>query len=173
MPTLLAWLGVALGALIGMAAAMTLVGACLPHQHVASRTRTVAAGPVAVWAAVADFPGQTTWRRDLLAVERRPDSGGDEVWRERSGRHALTFRTAEASPPGRLVRAIDDEHGPFRGRWEFAIEPGPAEGQSRVALTEVGEVANPFFRFINRFVIGQATTLEGYLADLDRKLAGR
>jgi hypothetical protein len=35
-----------------------------------------------------------------------------------------------------------------------------------VRITEEGEVYNPVFRFISRFVIGQTRTIETYLRDL-------
>ncbi len=169
MTTALAWFVVALGALVGMVVAMTLVGYCLPRRHVASRSLALLIDPEQVWKTLIDYPGQMSWRRGLTAVERRPDSDGAEVWLESFGRNAVDFRTAEATPPSLLVRRIDDEVGPFRGRWEFSLEPGPALKGCRVTLPEHGEVDNPFFRFVTRFVIGPATTLEGFLKDLAAK----
>ena len=169
MTTALAWTTVALGGLGGLVAVMTLVGWTLPRRHVAARTLGLPVTPAVAWQTLADFPGQMTWRRGLAAVDRLPDPGEGEVWRERHGRHVVAFRTAEATPPSRLVRRVADEQGPFRGTWEFAGQPAAGPATCRVTLTERGEVANPFLRFVNRFVIGQATTLEGYLRDLAAK----
>ena len=171
MTTALVWFAVALGALVGMVVAMTLVGYGLPRQHVVTRTRTLPVDPPTAWAALVDFPGQVAWRRGLTAIDRLPDADGAEVWREQSGRRAVAFRTVIADPPTRLVRQVDNQRGPFRGRWEFAVEPGPGPGRCRVTLTEFGEVANPLFRYLTRFMIGQATSVERYLADLERKFA--
>ncbi len=172
MTTALAWLAVLLGGLVGAVAAMTLVGWALPRQHTASLTVLLPVPAATVWASLVDPPGQVTWRRDLIAVDRLPSVNDAEVWRERSGRHSLTFRTLESRPTTHLVRQIDDDHGRFRGRWEFQLETVISPGNSRLTVTEHGEVDPPFFRFVNRFVIGRATTLQRFLGDLARKFGG-
>ena len=40
---------------------------------------------------------------------------------------------------------------------------------TRVSITERGEVYNPIFRFLSRFVFGHTGTMETYLRDLARK----
>ena len=40
-----------------------------------------------------------------------------------------------------------------------------------VTIVERGEVSNPVFRFVSRFVMGHARTIEDYLNDLARKFA--
>lgn len=39
----------------------------------------------------------------------------------------------------------------------------PENGKTLVRITEDGEVYNPFFRFMSRFVLGQTATLDAYL----------
>ena len=170
--TALAWLGVASGAAAGAVAAMFLVGCFLPRQHVVARTLLLPVPAATVWATLVDFPGQPAWRPGLVAVDRLPDSGGVETWRERSGRHAVTFRVVEATPPGHLVRQVAADDGPFAGRWEFEIEPVVSPASSRVTLIERGAIGNPLLRFANRFVLGQATGVESYLNDLARRFGG-
>ena len=167
--TALAWLAVAIGAAAGAVLTMTLLGCLLSRQHVASRTILLPVPAATVWAALVDHPGQAAWRRGPLRVYRLPDRAGAEVWREHSGRHAVTFRTVAAEPTARLVRAIDDERSPFQGSWEFRLEPVISPANSRLTLIERGEVAAPLLRFVNRFVMGQATTVQNYLVDLAHK----
>jgi len=46
-----------------------------------------------------------------------------------------------------------------------------AEGSGAVvSVTEHGEVLNPAFRTIQTFALGQASSIEGYLRDLARRL---
>jgi len=40
-----------------------------------------------------------------------------------------------------------------------------------VAITEDGEVYNPFFRFMSRFVFGHAATLDEFVKNLDTRAA--
>jgi hypothetical protein len=70
-------------------------------------------------------------------------------------------------PPRRMVTRIADPDLPFGGGWTFELEPadGPQGGTS-VRITEDGEVYNPVFRFVSRFVLGHTRSMERYLADL-------
>ena len=39
-----------------------------------------------------------------------------------------------------------------------------------LTVTEDGEVQNPLFRFVSRFIMGQTATIDQYLRALGRKL---
>jgi hypothetical protein len=41
-----------------------------------------------------------------------------------------------------------------------------------LTITENGEVYNPLFRFVSRFIIGQTATMDGYIKALNAKLGG-
>ena len=73
-------------------------------------------------------------------------------------------------PPRRLVTRIADEDLPFGGTWTYRLEPDG--GGTRVTITEDGEVYNPVFRFVSRFVMGHDATLRTYLDDLEAHMAG-
>jgi hypothetical protein len=70
-----------------------------------------------------------------------------------------------------VVSRIADRSLPFGGRWTFELSPAP--GGTLLRITEDGEVYNPIFRFVSRFVFGHDRTINGYLEDLERHLAGR
>jgi hypothetical protein len=74
-------------------------------------------------------------------------------------------------PPARLVTRIADKSLPFGGVWIFQVVP-TAEG-SRLNITENGEVYNPVFRFVSRFIFGYDRTLDAYLQDVSRKFGER
>jgi hypothetical protein len=66
--------------------------------------------------------------------------------------------------PKRLVGRITDTSLPFRGSWTYVLQ---SEGTgTRLSITENGEVYNPIFRFMSRFVFGHTATMERYLVDL-------
>jgi hypothetical protein len=79
----------------------------------------------------------------------------------------MTLEQVEASPPSKLVGRIADKNLPFGGTWTQVLTE--TEGSTTLAITEDGEVYNPIFRFMARFVFGYAATLEKYLRDLGRK----
>ena len=158
------WLIVPLAALAAAVLALIGFGLALPRKHVAARRVRLRHPPEEVWARIRDHAAEPGWRSKLDRVERLPDEGGRERWKEVSGRSALTFDTLEADAPRRLVRCIADEKLPFGGSW--TIEVTGEAGSSVVAVTEHGEVKHPLFRVISRFVIGHTRTIDGYLRDL-------
>ena len=141
------------------------VGLALPREHVAARRVRLRRPPEQVWMRIRDHAAEPGWRPQLDRVERLPDEGGRERWKEVQGRSSLTFETLEAVPPRKLVRRIADEKLPFGGSWTIEVGDDGAGG-SVAAVTEHGEVKHPLFRVINRFVIGHTRTIDGYLNDL-------
>jgi hypothetical protein len=70
-------------------------------------------------------------------------------------------------PPARFVTRIVDEGLPYGGTWAHALE---GEGNSiRVTITEYGEVYNPIFRFISKYIMGPNGTMDGYLTALAKR----
>ena len=51
--------------------------------------------------------------------------------------------------------------------WTYELTP--ADSGTLLTITESGEVYNPIFRFISRFVIGHTGTMEGVLRALGTK----
>lgn len=163
---------VVLAALIVGVLMILLTGVLLPEKHVATKTYHFDVDPERVWNLVTDFEGQTSWRPKLERVERLPSRNGHEVWREVEGRHRqLSFETVEFSPPRVLVRRIVDEGLPFGGSWTFEIVP--EAGGARLTITENGEVRNPLFRFVSRFLIGHTAGIETYARNLGQALINR
>ena len=90
-------------------------------------------------------------------------------WRERAGGDAIMFEVVESRPHERLEVRIADPDLPFGGTWTYELLPETVS--TRLRITERGEVYNPVFRFMSRFVFGHAATLDAYLADLRARLA--
>jgi uncharacterized protein YndB with AHSA1/START domain len=162
------WIMVGVGILAGVMLVICVIGSFQPRSHVVTRAITTRQPPDNVWQLITDFAAGPTWRQGIIAVERLPDHDGHAVWRETyKGNYKMTLETTEAAPPHRLVRTIADEKGPFRGRWEFDLSA--VEGGSRLAITEHGEIPNPFFRFMARMFMDPAMYLEDYLRALGTK----
>jgi uncharacterized protein YndB with AHSA1/START domain len=158
-----AWAAAVIGVLV---VTILVVGYSLPVAHVASRSATLGQPPDRVLAVLADVENFPRWRSGVRAVEVLAWEPRVR-WREYDG-DTITFERVEIRPPERLVTRIADPDLPFGGTWTFELA---AEGQgTRLTVTEHGEVYNPLFRFMSRFVFGQAATLEEFLADLERRL---
>jgi uncharacterized protein YndB with AHSA1/START domain len=145
------------------------LGTALPKAHTAARSLELHRSPEEVFAILSDFPAYPSWRPDVKSVEVLAPAGGKPRFREAGDQGTLTFDVEEFDPPRRMVTRIADEGLPFGGKW--VIEVMPSREGSTITVTEFGEVYNPFFRVISRFVIGHTKTIDAYLANLGRKAA--
>ena len=159
---------IVVGALVGLVLVITVIGAMLPRDHVATMSTTVAAPPDTVWAALTDVAAYPSWRNDLKSVE--VVSKSPLSWREISAQGPMTLAVEAFEPPRLMVARITDQGQPFGGAWEYVVTPDSAgAAKTRVTITERGWVSNPIFRFVSRFVMGHYSTLDTYLRALSRK----
>jgi uncharacterized protein YndB with AHSA1/START domain len=158
---LLIILGVA-GVLVLAVVAVVLVGARLPRDHSVTRSVRLRQHPDAVWALITDVDAYPDWRPGVKSVERLSEVDGAGGWRETRRDGAITFQVRESVPGERLVVRIADTGLPFGGAWTHVVAPAD-EGGSTLTVTEDGEVYNPVFRFVSRFVIGHTRTIDRYL----------
>ena len=162
----LKWLGIGvllLGLAVGVVA---LIGFSLPQEHVATRSATFNKPVAEVWNAITDVEAFPRWRSGVSRVEvlaREP-----RRWREHGSDEAITFQIVESQPPVRLVSEIADTGLPFGGRWIYELKSTGAG--TELTITERGEVYNPVFRFVSRFVMGHTASIDAYLGDLAKAL---
>lgn len=150
-----------------LVALVTIIGALLPRDHVATLTARIAAPPAAVWSAITDPASFPKWRADVTKVDILPATATGPSWREHSRNGAITMVVDLAEPPRKLVGRIADEGLPFGGKWIYQIEPD-GDSASRVTITEAGSVYNPIFRFVSRFIMGHTASIDTYLRSLGR-----
>ena len=156
------------GGLIALVLILTLIGYMLPVGHVASSERTLPASPDTVFALIstpADFP---KWRTDVKTVDILPAVDGRPRFRENGSNGPITMEVMEQAAPRKLVTRIADTDLAFGGTWTFELTPS-ATGTT-IRITENGEVYNPFFRFMSKYVFGQTATQQAYLDALEKAL---
>jgi uncharacterized protein YndB with AHSA1/START domain len=163
------WLLIGGAVLVGLIGLIVLIGAVLPQSHVASIARDYDAEPASVWRAITEVERFAEWRPDLQQAERLPVENGKERWRETSKHDAMTIEVTESIVNQRMVTRIADEGLPFGGSWTYELKP--VDRGTRLTITERGEVYNPVFRFVSRFVMGHTATIETYHAGLAKRLA--
>jgi hypothetical protein len=169
------WLIIAVVVLVALVVAVVAIGYMLPVKHRASREAVIAgATPEAVFALVSNASDYPRWRTGIARVEVvAGDPAAPTRFREHSSDGAILYDVVERAAPRRMVTRIADPGLPFGGGWTFEIEPADgAPGGTRVRITEDGEVYNPVFRFVSRFVMGHTSSIERYLVDLQAQ-AGR
>ena len=162
------WVYLIGGVVVGLPLLMAIVGSLLPKGHVATRHARFDRSRDEIWKTITDVDGFASWRSDVKAVELLPARDGRTSWVE-SGTHGkIPFEITEAIAPSRMITTIADPKLPFGGHWVYELSENGAAATLRI--TENGEVYNPIFRFMSRFIFSQGATLERYLRDLGTKL---
>jgi len=155
------------GGLVGIVLAIMAVGLLIPKQHVASRALVLRQKPEDVFALISDFKSAPAWRSEVRQVELLPQANGHVRFREIASTGALTMEVTQWNPPRHMVTRIADKELPFGGSWIFEISPTVSGCQ--LNITERGEIYNPVFRFVSRFILGYERTLNTYLQSVGRK----
>ena len=153
-----------LAVVVGLGLIVVVVGYLQPVQHVVTVAARVPGTPEQVWDALTDVAAYPKWRGDVTSVAMMPSDSGHVAWREHGKNGAISYAIEQAEPTRRLVTRITDTSLPFGGSWEYLITPDGTG--SRVQITEQGEVYNPVFRFVSRFIMGHSATASAFLRSL-------
>ena len=153
-----------LAVVAGLGLIVLITGYLLPVQHVVTVSAVVPGTPEQVWEAVTNVAAYPKWRGDVTSVAMMPSDSGHVAWREHGKNGTISYAIEQAERPRRLVTRITDTSLPFGGAWEYLITPDGTG--SRVQIREQGEVYNPVFRFVSRFIMGHTATASAYLKSL-------
>ncbi|MDB4912441.1 MAG: hypothetical protein JWM95_85 [Gemmatimonadetes bacterium] len=152
-----------LGVIVAVVVIVVVVGYGLPVKHHASRQAVFRSPAESVYAAIANVRDYPTWRSKVQSVEVL----SEQSFREKGSDGAILYVVESAAPPVRRVTRIADDKLPFGGTWTYELTP--TSGGTALRITEDGEVYNPVFRFMSKFVFGHRATIDGYLKDLGKK----
>lgn len=158
--------------LVILVAVVVGVGLLLPEKHRVSESARFRVSAEQLWEVITNYSTYPTWRSGVTAVERLPDMNGHPVWKETDAHgEGIPYETIESVANKRLVRRIADAKLPFGGTWTLELEAKP-DGMI-LTITEDGEVYNPVFRFVSRFILGHEKNIHGYLNDMQMKITGK
>lgn len=142
------------------------VGSLLPVRHRATVSTTLQSDAESVWRRIERVEAWPTWREvsvEVLADEtvRVVEKGRPLLYRiERPGERTLVTRIATSGLP-------------FGGRWTWSVSPAGDGSSATVTIVEDGEIYNPIFRFVSRFVLGYEATMRGVLNRLEASFEPR
>jgi uncharacterized membrane protein len=154
-------LAIGLGVLL-----IALIGSRLPKEHSATRSVLLHQTPDKIYALTRDFASMPKWRADVRGVQITNGPDGRVRFRE-EGKHGAVNYELEKDEPGRLMvtRILDRDLG-YSGKWTYVFTQ---EGSNtRVTITEDGEVSNVLFRFLSKYAFGHTATLDSYLTSLGK-----
>lgn len=143
---------------------MLIIGSVLPEQHTATASHTFQSSQEQVWSVLADFSTWPTWRSDLKEIR----SGHNTFSEVMSDGEIIEYRIEEFKTPERIVTKVITPDLPYGGSWTYELIP--AGTGCTLTITEHGEVYNPMFRFMAKYLFGHTLTMNRYLDDLKKKL---
>lgn len=153
---------IVVGVIVALLIAVPLIGYLLPVKHVAGVRAVLDCSVDRLWQRLATFTEYPSWRRGIAQVITTSDSNWKEV--DQRG-EAVMYETVELLPNRRLVRRIADKDLPYGGTWTIELaELGPQKTQ--VDISEAGEVYNPIFRFVSKFITGRHGSMSAFMEDL-------
>jgi hypothetical protein len=151
------WVLIVIGFIVCLVLIPLIIGYLLPVKHKASIVVTVNATPDIVWQRITDINNYPAWRKDINSVELVSPTEWIEINKDKQ---RLAMKRVIAEPIHRLMSQINDKNLPFGGTWEFVLQP--RGNATDITITENGEVYNPFFRFVSKFIMGHTATLKKY-----------
>ncbi len=164
------WVILAVAVSVLLLAGLGITAWLVPVHQLHSRARDLPQRPDEIWRVLTNFEDYPQWRRGLRSVTRVPSAPHEELWRESYARGGRTLRT-DIEEPGRvLCRHIAGRHLQFGGVWRFELEAQRAGG-TRLRITAAAEYYRPMQRLFARFISGEASAIERFMADLAKELA--
>lgn len=150
-----------IGIVAAVIALVVVIGAMLPKHHIVTRSAFIKASPEQVFQLIS---GPPDWRPDLKTYSVI-EEGGKHIVRE-TDKHGqtVTYERIEYRQPTLLKTVIADRNLPFGGGWTWNVQP--QNDGCLVTIIEDGEIYNPVFRFVSRFLIGYTRTIDDYLTRL-------
>ena len=164
------WVLIVIGVVVAVVVAIVVIGMTLPQNHTAARTVYLPATRDSVWNLLTGVERYPEWRKDVTAVEPVPGTPA-LTWRETAGGDRITYEATTVERPSHFVTRIADKGLPFGGSWDYRLQP---EGEgTTVTITENGEVYNPLFRFVSRYIMGHTASIDRYLTALAARTGGK
>ncbi|MDB5010963.1 MAG: polyketide cyclase [Mucilaginibacter sp.] len=157
------WVFLITGLIVSLLIIVGIIGYFLPEKHTASVRVIINAEPGKVWRKLMDFAAYPQWRKNLKSVEVISESEWVEIDQHNN---RLPLKVTAIEPNKKLITLINSQHLAFGGSWEFDLQP--TGNQTIVTITENGEVYNPIFRFVSKFMMGHTANVKQYAGYLEQ-----
>lgn len=150
--------------LVGIVILMAIIGRMLPVKHTASASMFFESSPDNVWNVVTNVSEWKAWRKDVKEAAMT----GPSTFKEKGGQGEIDYEITGSVPGVSFVTTIITKDLPYGGEWKYLFEK---EGSGcKVTITENGEVYNPLFRFLSKYVFGHDGTMKGFLKELKTRI---
>lgn len=150
-------------AILGLILTILAIGFVLPEKHIASVDGELDLSSEKVWELISEYEKFPEWRSNVSSVQPLSSTAWVEV---NAQNEQVKYKQTEKIDQQRLVTEIASKGLPYSGKWIFTIEP--KGGKTVLTIEEQGEVYNPIFRFVSKFIIGHKSSINQYFADLQK-----
>lgn len=151
-----------IGVLLLLIVLMYLIGRTMPVAHTVSLSKKLNAPRDTVWKMISDIDTYSNWRG--VKVEKLTDTS----WNEEISGDMVLMEIVEKVRGERFVTQISKQNKrmAFGGSWVFEFK-SDGEG-TLLTVTENGEVYNPIFKFMSKYIFGHTATMKQYLKKLEK-----
>ena len=157
------WVFIILISIAALVALIYLAGSLMEVSHTATVERLIPLEKDRVWSIVTNFKEYPSWRSDVKSVTAKDESHWTEV---NAYDDQVDYQLTVLDSTGTVETRIMNKDLPYGGYWTIQLEQ--AEGGTLVTITEHGEVFNPLFRFMSKYIFGHDTTIKQYLDNLSK-----
>jgi hypothetical protein len=163
------WIFISLGILIVLIAIVYLIGLLMNVKHEATIQREFKKiGMDEILSVIKDYKGYANWWSGIK--ELTIDSVNH--WTEKNSHgDKVSYRLEMGDEKGKLITRILNKDLAYGGFWEFTFTS--IDDGCSIKIVENGEVYNPLFRFMAKYIFGHETTLKNYMNDLEIKLKAK
>lgn len=159
------WIIIIVVLLVLIVGIVYLMGSLMPVKHQSFVESQVPTKPEKLWKILTTQNEYKNWRKgikELIVID-------DNHWSELNAHgDMINYRSDWVELNKKLLTVITNDNLPYGGHWEFQIQ-SINEG-CHLRITENGEVYNPIFRFMSKYVFGHEATLKAYMTDLQAKV---
>jgi hypothetical protein len=146
--------------IVALVIIMILIGRMLPEGHVAMQSKTFSSSQDEVWKVISGVSDWKSWRSDVHDLTITSDSTfkADDV----------EYLMSIVEPGASFTTTIITKDLPYGGMWHYLIEK---EGDGcKLTVTEIGDVYNPMFRFMSKYIFGHDGSLKEYMKVLSKRI---
>ncbi len=155
-------------------AGLYVYGRSIPEEHMASANLEVKRWPLACYDTVADAQNLPKWSSQVKEIRDFKKDGNKitytQVVKSPFGDSELITTQTNGFRPNEITIEVRESKDAFSGKWTLKFKETADGKGTKVTLTEIGTVSNPFFRAIGSFTMNPEDTLKQYLEDLKKKV---
>lgn len=143
---------------------MFIMGSTLPQKHTATSSLAFTSSREEVWSVLTRFEEWPSWRTDLKSIQ----TGHNSFTEVNTDGESVEYQIDEFAPNERLITRIITPDLPYGGSWTYELTQ--AGNGCTLTITENGEVYNPLFRFMSKYMFGHTATMDTYLGSLKKRI---